>query len=222
MKLSNNILKECLKNVYFINGTVYAGKSTMVRMLAEKYDMIHCGENYHSKLSERVATPEIQPNLSYFKTMKDWQEFINRTPDEYELWIQGVTEECSEFEIAILLQLCASGRKVIVDTNISVQDLHEISDYDHVAIMLSPQSLSVDKFFEREDEDKQFLLAQIQAAKDPVRTMENFRACLARINSEEIYNEFENSGFFTIYRDHSQKDTKAQTLARLEAHFKLA
>ena len=25
-------------NVYFINGTAYAGKSTMVKMLAEKYN----------------------------------------------------------------------------------------------------------------------------------------------------------------------------------------
>ena len=26
------------KNVYFFNGTAYAGKSTMVKLLAEKYD----------------------------------------------------------------------------------------------------------------------------------------------------------------------------------------
>lgn len=32
------------KNVYFINGTAYAGKSTMVKMLAEKYNGIACEE----------------------------------------------------------------------------------------------------------------------------------------------------------------------------------
>ena len=42
-----------LKNVYFINGTAYAGKSTMVKMLAERYNGILCEENYHdAKLSE--------------------------------------------------------------------------------------------------------------------------------------------------------------------------
>ena len=66
MNIANNILKECLKNVYFINGTAYAGKSAMVRMLAEKHDMIQCGENYHSKLAGQAATPDLQPNL--------WQE----------------------------------------------------------------------------------------------------------------------------------------------------
>ena len=37
-------------NVYFINGTAYAGKSTMVHLLAEKYGGIECGENYHDQL----------------------------------------------------------------------------------------------------------------------------------------------------------------------------
>ena len=30
-------------NAYFINGTAYAGKSTMVQLLAEKYGGICCG-----------------------------------------------------------------------------------------------------------------------------------------------------------------------------------
>ena len=45
MKIANNILKHYLKNVYFITGTAYSGKSTMVKMLAERYDKIYCGEN---------------------------------------------------------------------------------------------------------------------------------------------------------------------------------
>ena len=50
MKIENNILKYYLKNVYFITGTAYAGKSTTVKMLADRYDMISCGENYHSSV----------------------------------------------------------------------------------------------------------------------------------------------------------------------------
>ncbi len=44
----------------FINGTAYAGKSTMVRMLAEKYSGICRGGNYRACLgqvnSEEKAT----------------------------------------------------------------------------------------------------------------------------------------------------------------------
>ena len=42
--IASNILKALFKNVYFINGTAYAGKSTMVKLLSEKYDGVWCGE----------------------------------------------------------------------------------------------------------------------------------------------------------------------------------
>ncbi len=34
ISIKSNLLKNLFKNVYFINGTAYAGKSTMVKMLA--------------------------------------------------------------------------------------------------------------------------------------------------------------------------------------------
>ena len=44
-----NYLKKQFKNVYFIIGTAYAGKSTMIKMLSEHYDGIMCEENYGLK-----------------------------------------------------------------------------------------------------------------------------------------------------------------------------
>ena len=221
MNISSNILKECLKNVYFIHGTAYAGKSTMVRMLAEKHDMIHCGENYHDRLSSAISTPEHQPNLSYFKTMGSWQEFVSRTPEVYAGWISGTAEESSEFEIVELLRLSESGRRIIVDTNIPTDDLREISDYSRVAIMLCPPSMSVNMFFERDDADKQFILSQIQASKNPEETMANYKACIARTNSEDTFRKFKNSGFFTVFREHAEEDTRLEVLEQLEQHFGL-
>ncbi len=90
MFINDTIIKYYLRNVYFINGTAYAGKSTMAAMLAEKYGLIHCGENYHHNVASKLITPDQNPNLCYFQTMKDWQEFVNRTPEEYERWIFGV------------------------------------------------------------------------------------------------------------------------------------
>ena len=57
MNIENNILRHYLKNVYFITGTAYAGKSTMVKMLSERYGLVCCGENYHSRVSDTVASP---------------------------------------------------------------------------------------------------------------------------------------------------------------------
>jgi adenylate kinase family enzyme len=220
IEIESNILRYYLRNVYFINGTAYAGKSTMVAMLAEKYGMVHCGENYHAKNCDKFVTPEYQPNIGYFQTMKDWQEFINRTPDEYARWIDGSSREAAQIEIAELLRI-PEGQKVIVDTNIPLDVLREISDYHHVAIMLSPQSMSVDRFFDRDDAEKQFLLEQIKLSENPEKTMTNFKECLARINSKECYDEFLNSGFFTIIRDDTTIDTRLDTMSKLAEHFLL-
>ena len=51
-------------NVYFINGTAYAGKSTMVKMLAEKYNGIACEENYHDARISELDSCEF-PGLTY-------------------------------------------------------------------------------------------------------------------------------------------------------------
>ena len=45
MEIANNILKHYLRNVYFITGTAYAGKSNTAKMLADRYHMVLCGEN---------------------------------------------------------------------------------------------------------------------------------------------------------------------------------
>ena len=220
MKIENNVLKHYLKNVYFITGTAYAGKSTAVRMLAERYGMICCGENYHMAISETVAIPETHPNLCYNKMLTDWREFVTRAPEEYERWIYAVGREAAEFEVAELIALSQKGR-VIVDTNIPLELLKEIAQWDHVAVMLSPQSMSVERFFDRTDPDKQFLLGVIDSCEDPIAVMENYRQGLARINSQAHYDEYASSGFFTVVREDNGIDTREAVCDRIAEHFGL-
>lgn len=219
MCISDNIIKHYLRNIYFINGTAYAGKSTMCSMLAEKFGLIHCEENY--KLDEllSIVTLEDQPNLNYFHTKKDWQKFLNRTPDEYAEWILGNSCESAEFEVAELIRISANN-KVIVDTNIPCELLKRLTNYNQVAIMLSPQSMSVERFFDRNDPEKQFLLSQINEAVNPEKAMQNFQNCLEKINSQKVYDEWLNSGFFTLVRENCETDTRIETLTTLAEHFR--
>lgn len=220
MKIANNIIRHYLKNVYFITGTAYAGKSTMVRMLAERYGMIHCRENYHSAVSDIVATPEDQPDICYLRLLKDWKDFVTRTPEEYERWIYATGREAAEFEVAQLLSM-PRDQKIIVDTNIPVDLLREISDEDHVAVILAPQSMSVERFFDRSDPEKQFLLRVIESCENSEAVMENYRQGLARINSRRHYDEYAQSGFFTIVRVDDGRDTRQEVCDALARHFGL-
>ena len=206
------------KNVYFVNGTAYAGKSTLVNALAEKYNGIACEENYHNKLLPELSREDF-PFLHYTKDLKDWHDFVRRTPDEYEAWINGVTKECEVLELRILEELREEKRPIFVDTNICVETLREISDHQHVLIMLADPGISVNLFFNRPDRDKQFLYRLMMEEPDPDAALENFRQCLARINSPENYNAFANSGFHVLCRDENR--TIEETLALAERHFGL-
>ena len=220
MNISNNILKHYLKNVYFITGTAYAGKSTTVKMLSEKYDMIFCGENYHSVVSNVVANPENQPEISYLNNLTDFRDFVTRSPEEYARWIFATSKEAAEFEIAELLSI-SKDKKVIVDTNIPIDILKEISDYNHVAVMISPLSMSVERFFDRNDPEKLFILNTIESCENPAEVMENYKKGLALINSQENYDLYVKSGFFTVIREDTQKDTKEEVCEKIAKHFGL-
>ena len=208
------------KNVYYINGTAYAGKSTMVKMLAEKYDGIACEENYHNALISDLDSNEF-PGLTYTRDLKDWRDFIRRTPDEYEAWIKETTKECTVIELQILDELSKQNKnkKIFVDTNIPTDVLAEISDNDHVLIMLAEPEISVNRFFKRPDREKQFLYQLLLQEEHPDDAMENFRECLKRVNSEEIYHHFLNSGFRVILRDDER--TIEETFSLVEKALKL-
>ena len=218
IQIESNIIKYLLKNVYFITGTAYAGKSTMVRLLAEKHDGIECGENYNESLMDAIDK-EHQPALSYFDTMSGWQEFVTRTPDEYDAWMTAVAREAAELELIILLRLAETGKKIFVDTNIPLETLREIAQPDHVAMMLAPQEMSVNRFFDRPDAEKQFIYQELLKCPDPEAALANYRKVLEKVNSKEHYDEYENSGFFVWKR--REDSTIEEAMAALEAHFGL-
>ena len=200
-------------NVYFINGTAYAGKSTMVKLLAKRHNGIACEENYHNVLLPELDPREF-PNLTYTRDLEDWHDFIRRTPDEYAAWIQGVSKECETLELRLLREMRTDGKPVFVDTNISLETLKTVSDRDHVLIMLADPDISVNLFFNRPDREKQFLYRLMMEEPDPEHALQNFRNCLAQINSQENYDAFLHSGFRVLLRN--EKRTIEETLALVE------
>ncbi|MBR4725313.1 MAG: hypothetical protein IK071_05975 [Lachnospiraceae bacterium] len=211
-----------LRNVYFVIGTSYAGKSTIVKNLAKKHNGIALEENYHDEKLPELDSREF-PNLTYTRDLQDWHEFIRRTPDEYVTWINNVKKECEIVELQILEELLAKpemkDKKIFVDTNICIETLHKISDTGHVLVMLSDPEISIHRFFDRPDPEKQFLYRLMLEEPDPQAALDNYREILTRICSKECYDELENSGFRTIYRDENR--TQEETVALADKIFGL-
>ena len=209
-------------NVYFVIGTAYAGKSTLVKNLAKKHHGIALEENYHDAKLPELDSREF-PNLTYTRDLEDWHEFIRRTPDEYVRWINDVQAECETVELQMLEELLQDPqvreKKIFVDTNIRIETLHSISDTGHVLVMLSDPEISVRRFFERPDREKQFLYQLMMEEPDPQAALDNFREILARVNSRQNYNKFLHSGFRVLLRDDNR--TQQETVRMAEEIFGL-
>lgn len=79
--------------------------------------------------------------------------------------------------------------------------------------------VSVNRFFERPDREKQFLYRLLMQEPDPDAAMANFRETLMRVNSKERYDRFLQSGFQVLLRDDNR--TVAETLEIVEGLLKL-
>ena len=200
------------ENCYFITGTAYAGKSTVVKQLAEAYGGIACEENYHDALLDELDPAEF-PNLTYTRDLQDWRDFIRRTPDEAERWADAVAKECEILELRILRGLEQPQKMVFVDTNISTETLHEIAAENHVLVMLTDPEISVRRFFERPDREKQFLYRLLTEEPDPEQAMENFRLYLMRMNSPERNQRYRDAGFPVLERDDRRSIAETVQLA---------
>ena len=85
--------------------------------------------------------------------------------------------------------------------------------------MLADPEVSVRRFFERPDREKQFLYRLILEEPDPAAAMENYRRGLIRINSQSRYDTFLHSGFPVLLRDEDR--STEETLALAEQAFGL-
>ena len=199
-------------NAYFIIGTSYAGKSTMVKALAKAHGGIACEENYHDAMLDELDAKEF-PCLTYTRDLQDWHDFIRRSPQEYKDWIDGAKKECEILELQMLPEICNRGKPVFVDTNISPETLRTITPLDHVLVLLSDPKISVRRFFDRPDPEKQFLYRLILEEPDPEKAMENYRQGLELICSQESYDRLLHSGFHIIFRDESRTIEETMALA---------
>ena len=76
--------------------------------------------------------------------------------------------------------------------------------YDGIACEENYPNISVQRFFERPDKEKQFLYQLLLKEDNPEQAIINFRECLKGINSQERYMLFQKSGFNVITRDENR------------------
>lgn len=212
MNISDNIIKEQLKNVYFICGGAYGGKTTMAKILEEKYGFYRYRQGEHYDEYVAIANPKYQPALCLDRR-SDWHGFFSQDPRKYADWMKQELAEEAEFVIADLLKI-SQNQKVIVDAIIPIDILMKISDYEHVILLFAPDEMKRQHYFDRADKDEvyQFILS----FPDGDELLANVIEAL-NIDNQKERTEIINSGFKYIERTDS--DTIKETLSTIENHF---
>lgn len=212
MKISDNIIKAQLKNVYFLCGGAYGGKTTMAKLIEEKHGIYRYRQGDHYDEYRAIAKSEFQPALSIDRS-KDWHGFFAQEPRKYADWMHEELMEEAEFVIMDLIKL-SQNQKVIADAIIPLEILKKITDYDHVILLFAPDEMKRKHYFDRVDKDEiyQFILS----FQDGKELLDNVIEALNCDNQKEKDNII-NSGFRYIER--IEQDTIENTLSIIEKHF---
>lgn len=215
MHISDNIIKELLKNVYFLSGGAYGGKTTMAKLLEQKYGLFRYrqGDNYDKFTA--IATQEFQPTISFDRSI-DWHGYFSQEPSQYAKWLDLGLKEETEFVIMDLIKT-SQNQKVIADVIIPIDILIRIADYSQVILLFAPEEMTRKHYFDRADKDD--VLQFILSFPDGEELLKNVIEGL-HYNYETKRNEYINSGFKYIER--TSNDTIENTLKMIEEHFNLS
>ena len=212
MNIADNILKHHLKNVLFVSGTAYGGKTTMTKLIEEKYGFLRYRESTKFDEHRAYANKHYQPAMCYERG--DWQSFFNRPAEEYAKWLKdGIAEE-AEMAIIDMIKL-SQDQRVIADVHIPLEYLKFIAEYHQVVLLIAEPEMIVENFFNRED--KQDMYECIMSTPHPQETLENVKKALKA--SAIPLEEFHRSGFKCIIRDDDR--SIEQTFHEIEEHFHL-
>lgn len=137
MIFQDNIIKEYLKNVYFVTGTPCGGKTTISRELAKRHNLLVYDADEQFANHQKISNEIYQPAMN--KTFKDADEFFGRTIEEYRQWLIENTREQLEF---VLLDLMCIAKKQIVlcDCHLTLEQASQFTDASRVVFLLKEPS----------------------------------------------------------------------------------
>ena len=142
MEIKDNVIKQQLKNVYFITGTPCGGKTTISRALAKKHNLIVYDVDQefskHKSLSNNIDQPAMN------KEFANADEFFLRPYTEYGKWLNDNTREQLDFIIADLISM-AKNQTIICDLHLSLQPALQITDPSRIVFLLiHPETIIYD------------------------------------------------------------------------------
>ena len=213
MIIQDNVLKEYLKNVYFITGTACGGKTTISRELAKHHNIMVYDIDEQFDDHRRISDPKFQPNMN--STFKNADEFFGRTVEEYKKWLVGNSREQLEFALMDLIRL-SKEQKVLCDCHLTMEEAEKLTDPYRIVFLVKDPSNIIEDYCNRPDH--QDFSSFIHSAFNVENAKEICNETLKSLN-QEIYEKIKKSQYFWLER--TDISTVKDTVRKVEQHLGL-
>ena len=204
MIFQDNVIKEYLKNVYFVTGTPCGGKTTISRELAKRHNLVVYDIDEKFGQHQQISNAAFQPAMN--KNFKDADEFFGRTVDEYKKWLLDNTREQLDF---VLLDL-------MCDCHLTIEQAAQITEPSRIVFLLKEPSNIIDDYCNRPDH--QGFCDFINSASDVKKAKETCNETLRSLN-EKHYCDIKMSDYFWLER--IPQSTVKETADKVEQYFGL-
>ncbi len=194
MILQDNVIKEYLKNVYFVTGTPCGGKTTISRELAKRHNLLVYDIDEQFANHQKISNAAFQPAMN--KTFKDADEFFGRTVDEYKKWLLDNTREQLDFVLLDLIRL-SQNQIVLCDCHLTMEQAEKITEPSRIVFLIKEPSNIIDDYCNRPDHQDFFEF--INCASDVEKAKETCNATLRSLN-EKHYRDIKESDYFWLER----------------------
>lgn len=213
MIFQDNVIKEYLKNVYFITGTPCGGKTTISRELAKRHNLLVYDIDEQFENHQKSSNSAVQPSMN--KVFKDADEFFGRTVEEYKKWLIDNTREQLDFVLLDLIRL-SQNQIVLCDCHLTVEEAEKFTEASRIVFLIKEPSNLVDDYCNRPDH--QGFSDFIDSTSDTEKAKVICNAVLKSLN-EKRCNDIKSSNYFWIER--TENSTINETVRKVEQHFGL-
>lgn len=211
MIFQDNVIKEYLKNVYFITGTPCGGKTTISRILARKHGFVVYDIDEQFAKHQQMSDVKFQPSMN--KDFKNADDFFNRTVEEYKKWSIDNTREQLDFVLLDLIRL-SQNQIVLCDCHLTVEEADRLTELSRVIFLIKDPSNLIDNYCNRIDHQE--FNSFIHSASNVEKAKWTCNTTLKEINVRK-YREIKDSKYFWLERN--EKSTIEDTLYKVEQHF---
>lgn len=214
MVLQDNVIKEYLRNVYFITGTPCGGKTTVSRELAKRHNLLVYDIDEQFANHQKISNPAFQPSMN--KAFKDADEFFGRTVEEYKEWLINNTREQLDFVLLDLIRL-SHNKIVLCDCHLTMEEAEKYTEASRIVFLVKEPSDLIEDYCKRPDH--QGFSDFINSASDIEKAKATCNAALKALN-EKRYNDIKGSDYLWIER--TENSTVNGTVKKVEQHFGFA